>query len=119
MAPSPLPKYVYKIIPAAPPTPIPDQYPLSDLDKADGFVHLSTASQIPETLSLFFQSATSVWILKLRFTFTDKVTYENGDGCPHLRGNFGAADVEDAKELIRSDDQDWKSATKNYAEWLI
>ncbi|ETS82241.1 hypothetical protein PFICI_07243 [Pestalotiopsis fici W106-1] len=119
MAPSPLPKYVYKIIPSAPPTPIPDQYPLSDLDKADGFVHLSTASLIPETLSLFFQSASSVWIFKLRFTFTDKVTYENGDGYPHLHGNFGAADIEDTKEFTRSEGQDWKAATKNYAEWLV
>lgn len=45
MAPSPLPKFVYKIVPSAPPSPIPDEYPLSDLDKADGFVHLSTADQ--------------------------------------------------------------------------
>lgn len=46
MAPSPLPKFVYKIVPSAPPSPIPDEYPLSDLDKADGFVHLSTADQV-------------------------------------------------------------------------
>jgi uncharacterized protein (DUF952 family) len=43
--PSPLPEYVYKIIPSAPPDPIPSSYPLSDLDKQDGFVHLSTSWQ--------------------------------------------------------------------------
>ena len=41
-----LPKYVYKIIPTAPPEPLPAEYPLSELDQNDGFVHLSTAEQV-------------------------------------------------------------------------
>jgi len=44
--PSPLPEFVYKITPTAPPDPIPEAYPLSDLDRQDGFVHLSTAQQV-------------------------------------------------------------------------
>lgn len=43
--PSPLPRYVYKIIPEAPPSPLPAEWPLSDLDRNDGFIHLSTAKQ--------------------------------------------------------------------------
>jgi uncharacterized protein (DUF952 family) len=45
-APSPLPEFVYKITPAAPPNPIPEEYPLSELDQKDGFVHLSTGWQV-------------------------------------------------------------------------
>jgi hypothetical protein len=43
--PSPLPEFVYKITRTAPPDPIPEQYPLSDLDRQDGFVHLSVSWQ--------------------------------------------------------------------------
>lgn len=49
MAPDPLPTYIYKISPSQPPSPIPKEYPLSDLDRNDGFVHLSTASQVSFT----------------------------------------------------------------------
>ncbi|KAI1850731.1 hypothetical protein JX265_004442 [Neoarthrinium moseri] len=119
MAPSSQRTYVYKIIPTAPPSPIPDEYPLSDLDKTDGFVHLSIASQIPTTAGLFFQSASSLWVLKLRFTFADKVTYENGEECPHLHGNFGAADVEDAKEFTRGEGEKWEDAFRRQEGWLV
>lgn len=46
--PTPLPTYVYKIVPTAPPSPIPAQYPLSELDQKDGFVHLSIAKQVSQ-----------------------------------------------------------------------
>ncbi|KAH8671112.1 hypothetical protein BX600DRAFT_509814 [Xylariales sp. PMI_506] len=119
MPPSPLPTYAYKILPGQPPSPIPVEYPLSELDQTDGFVHLSTASQIPTTAGLFFTEATSLWILKLRFTFADKCTWENGDGCPHLRGNFGAADTEDTKQFVRSEGETWEDAFSKQAGWLI
>ena len=54
--PNPLPQYVYKIIPAPPPSPIPDSFPLSELDKKDGFVHLSAAFQVCRGFSFFFSS---------------------------------------------------------------
>lgn len=40
------PKYVYKIVPTEPTEPIPQEFPLSDLDKQDGFIHLSTGQQV-------------------------------------------------------------------------
>lgn len=44
-------QFVYKILPSEPQAPIPVAYPLSDLDRADGFVHLSTGKQVePATL---------------------------------------------------------------------
>jgi uncharacterized protein (DUF952 family) len=47
-APNPLPKYIYKIVPADP-QPLPEALPLSDLDRNDGFLHLSTAAQVQLT----------------------------------------------------------------------
>lgn len=41
------PKYIYKISPTPPPEPIPPIYPPSELDEKDGFIHLSTAAQVP------------------------------------------------------------------------
>lgn len=52
MAPDDLPKFVYKIVPAAPPEPLPTEYPLSVLDETDGFVHLSTAEQVSSAAEL-------------------------------------------------------------------
>ncbi|KAK7964920.1 hypothetical protein PG996_000718 [Apiospora saccharicola] len=104
--PSPLPKYLYKILPAAPPSPIPETYPPSDLDKQDGFTHLSDAEQVPRIADMFFAQAASLWVLKLRFStpFAEKTRWEGPmDGCAHLYGEFGAADVEDAKEFSRSE----------------
>ena len=46
MSPDPIPTYVYKIVPTAPPEPLPAEYPLSELDQTDGFVHLSTPVQV-------------------------------------------------------------------------
>ncbi|GKT91223.1 hypothetical protein Ct61P_09073 [Colletotrichum tofieldiae] len=45
-APTEMPQYLYKIVPEAPPSPLPAEYPLSDLDRNDGFIHLSTADQV-------------------------------------------------------------------------
>ncbi|OTA70322.1 hypothetical protein K449DRAFT_460107 [Hypoxylon sp. EC38] len=120
MVPSPLPQFVYKIVPSAPPTPIPSQYPLSELDQKDGFVHLSTGTQIPITADLFFKEATTLWVIKIRFApaFHSATTWEV-EGCPHLYGNFGADDVEDVKEFSRLDGQSWKESMKNDGGWLV
>jgi hypothetical protein len=75
--------------------------------------------QIPITAGLFFKPATSLWVLKLRFTFVDKTTWEGGDGCPHLQGNFGAADVEGSKEFIRGEGESWEEALAREKEWLV
>ncbi|KAK6950953.1 hypothetical protein Daesc_007481 [Daldinia eschscholtzii] len=120
MAPSPLPEFVYKIVPSAPPTPIPSEYPLSELDRKDGFVHLSVGSQIPITADLFFKDATTIWVLKLRFApkFHSATTWEV-EGCPHLYGNFGAEDVDSVKQLSRLDGESWKEALKKESDWLV
>ncbi|KAI4863874.1 hypothetical protein F4820DRAFT_425700 [Hypoxylon rubiginosum] len=120
MAPEPLPTFVYKIVPSAPPTPIPSEYPLSELDQKDGFVHLSIGTQIPITSDLFFKEATTIWVLKIRFTpkFHSATTWEI-QGCPHLYGNFGSEDVDSVKEFSRSGGETWKESMKKEAGWLV
>ncbi|KAI1763936.1 hypothetical protein GGR53DRAFT_466797 [Hypoxylon sp. FL1150] len=120
MAPEPLPEFVYKIVPSAPPTPIPSEYPLSELDQKDGFVHLSTGTQIPLTADLFFKEATAIWVIKIRFApkFHSATTWEI-PGCPHLYGNFGAGDVDSVKEFSRAGGETWKESMKKEAAWLV
>lgn len=43
--PNPLPKYIWKILDSDP-SPLPEGLPLSDLDRGDGFIHLSTPEQV-------------------------------------------------------------------------
>ncbi|TRX95278.1 hypothetical protein FHL15_003970 [Xylaria flabelliformis] len=107
--PNPLPTYVYKITPTAPPSPIPTQYPLSELDQKDGFIHLSIAKQIPITAGLFFKDSTTIWVLKLRFKpeFYGATNWDT-PGCPHLYGNFGADDVEEVEKFSRSEGASWE-----------
>jgi uncharacterized protein (DUF952 family) len=66
-------------------------------------------SQIPITADLFFKESTELWILKIRFApFEKDTTWEvPGGGCPHLHGNFGAADVEDVSAFTRDNGHDW------------
>ncbi|KAI1502867.1 hypothetical protein F5X99DRAFT_407673 [Biscogniauxia marginata] len=125
--PSPLPTYVYKIVPSAPPSPLPASYPLSELDQKDGFVHLSTATQIPTTADLFFGSSARLWVLKVRFAdkFHADTTWEV-PGCPHLYGNFGAGDVEGVREFSRPGGDaggvsgSWKDAiAEQEGGWLV
>ncbi|KAI0009868.1 hypothetical protein F4779DRAFT_339815 [Xylariaceae sp. FL0662B] len=120
MAPSPLPAFVYKIVPTAPPTPLPAEYPPSDLDQKDGFIHLSTGTQIPLTADLFFAEDTSLWVLKIRFAekFHAATTWEV-EGCPHLYGNFGAQDVDGVKEFSRAEGESWKEVMKKESGWLV
>ncbi|KAI1335415.1 hypothetical protein F5Y15DRAFT_419903 [Xylariaceae sp. FL0016] len=118
--PSPLPNYVYKIVPTAPPTPLPSEYPLSELDQKDGFVHLSTATQIPTTASLFFASSTSLHVLKIAFApkFHEKTNWDV-PGCPHLYGNFGVEDVADVQEFTRKEDEGWEEAMMRQGDFLV
>ncbi|PSN72129.1 hypothetical protein BS50DRAFT_569671 [Corynespora cassiicola Philippines] len=77
-APSPLPTYLYKILPSAPPSPLPERLPLSDLDRNDGFIHLSTSEQTASTADKFFSDFTELWLLKIKYDVLAKGT--DGDG---------------------------------------
>ena len=68
------PTYVYKLIPSTtpPPDPLPDRLPLSSLDTQSGFIHLSTASQIPGTLKHFFKDEPHVHVLRIKYASVEK-----------------------------------------------
>jgi uncharacterized protein (DUF952 family) len=66
-APSPLPKYLYKILPSAPPAQLPSRLPLSDLDRKDGYIHLSTSEQVASTADKWFDSFSELWLFKIKY----------------------------------------------------
>ena len=111
------PQYLYKILDEAPPQPLPDTLALSDLDKHDGFIHLSTAEQTPQTASLFFNSHTQLWILKLNAKAIDgRIDYSTDpkagveNGCAHVHESqfgLGRSNIVEVLKAERSDDQPW------------
>jgi uncharacterized protein (DUF952 family) len=107
------PTFWYKILDQAPPSPLPETLPATDLDEHDGFIHLSTASQIPITAGLFFKTHKSIWVLKLRREKIDgRVDYppELGESCPHIHDSptgLGKHNIEDVIELKREEGQKW------------
>ncbi|KAL7923588.1 hypothetical protein ACQKWADRAFT_288715 [Trichoderma austrokoningii] len=115
-SPEPRPTHVYKILSSVPINPFPLVYPLSELDAKDGFVHLSTAVQVPNTADLFFAEAPALWVVKFKLEkLADPVKWEGG--FPHLYGNFGARDVVSFAKFERREEQrwvDWMLA----ADWL-
>merc|ERR1712230_251844 len=139
--PSPPPTYVYKILETARsnprflfPTPIPAShlFTLPPLDEKDGFVHLSTAKQLPGTLSRFFAEHSEVVLLKMeykRLSAWKDVRWEgtsSGEAFPHLYGyGIEGEMVESYKELKRGEQGEkldsWQDALKKLEQegWLV
>lgn len=85
--PTPLPKYIYKILPPSPPPslPLPLALPVSDLDKRDNFIHLSTSAQILGTLRNFFRDEEHVYILRIPYEGVSRyIIWEDTKGTPML-----------------------------------
>ena len=120
-APSPLPQYLYKILPEAPPDPLPSSFPKSALDEKDGFIHLSTAEQIPGTASLIYAHANSLSLLKIPLDRIEEATKWEATGSgyfPHLyRAELVREDVVDVKEFRRESGKQWTEVLINDA-WL-
>ena len=128
------PTYVYKLVPytAPPPTPLPIALPVSELDQTSGFVHLSTASQIPNTLKFFFTNDPSVYILRLPYDPIEKdIKWEDpkaevcgpraGEGMfPHLYNGFklGREEVDSMQSWTRSE-SGWGEALEQAEHWLV
>ena len=119
--PSSLPKCVYKILLEAPPTPLPASLPLSELDAKDGFIHLSTAEQVPATADRFFAATHKLCLLKIELERVAKdLKWEDADSnCfPHVYGPMpGKDEVVDVKVFERSDGEGWASVWKK-DQWL-
>ncbi|KAF9491643.1 hypothetical protein BDN71DRAFT_1452487 [Pleurotus eryngii] len=127
--------YVYKLIHAStpPPDPLPESLPLSEFDVQSGFIHLSTARQVPGTLKQFFTNEPRMYVLRIPIRAIEKdVRWEApsvpvsrdgvGDGTfPHLYSEkLGSAEVESVA-LWEKGEGTWDKAlgTEEVVSWLI
>ena len=121
-APSPIPTYIYKILHQLPPSPLPDALPLSPLDAKDGFIHLSTASQVPKTAELIFSDINILWLLKIPLKHIEaNIKWEETKSgyFPHLyEERLGGDTVLDVKEVKREGDESW-GTTMSREQWLV
>ncbi|KAL2047357.1 hypothetical protein N7G274_001378 [Stereocaulon virgatum] len=120
-APIPLPEYVYKIVPEASLDPLPSTLPLSALDAKDGFIHLSTADQIPATAGRFFSQYNSLSLLKIPLARIEKKVKweESSSGCfAHLYGaDISRKEVVESKDFKKKDTDEWTKVLEKDA-WL-
>ncbi|KAG1817381.1 hypothetical protein EV424DRAFT_1036850 [Suillus variegatus] len=128
------PTYIYKLIPtsAAPPDPLPDRLPVSDLDLTDGFIHLSTARQVPNTLINIFKDHDKVYVLRIPYDPVEtNIKWEDpkaevcgprgGEGMfPHLYNEFklGKDEVESV-QLWENGPGGWDSVLQAAEAWLV
>ncbi|KAG8221803.1 hypothetical protein J3R82DRAFT_2136 [Butyriboletus roseoflavus] len=136
------PTYIYKLVHYTSPVPldpaaIPDALPISTIDKTSGFIHLSTASQIPGTLVHFFGSDPQIFVLRLRYDTLKRlgqIKWESpeGDVCgsrpgeglfPHLYNELrlGREEVESVRVLERGEGgwQEVIEKDEGFKAWLV
>ena len=80
------------------------------------------------TADLYFGGAATLWVLKLRLADLGgggggETRWEGPRGCAHLYGEFGAAEVEDARAFVRAAaaGESWSAALarEGQAGWLV
>lgn len=81
--------------------------PLREIDRQDGYIHLSTRSQVLETARLHFADADDLLALEVALApLGDAVKFEvapkRGEAFPHLYGVLRRADVNAAIRLVRT-----------------
>ncbi|KAI0733158.1 hypothetical protein C8Q72DRAFT_873841 [Fomitopsis betulina] len=133
------PTYIYKLIPsstsASIPTPLPAALPVSELDQASGFIHLSTSKQVPNTLKYFFASESRVYVLRLAVSPLEElklIRWEDpkaevcgprgGEGMfPHLYNGLklGKDEVDSVATWARGESERWEDVVKREESWLI
>lgn len=78
-----LPRYIYKLVPSTAPVvePLPESLPVSELDQTSGFIHLSTALQVPNTLKFFFKEEPLAYLLRIDYgRVAQDIRWESPDG---------------------------------------
>ncbi|KAL1925278.1 uncharacterized protein VTP21DRAFT_161 [Calcarisporiella thermophila] len=122
MEPNPPPAYIYKILlPSEISTSSPDSCTaLTDLptvisptpfDLASGFVHLSSAGQVIDTLRRFFAEVDKILLLRIEYdSIRNQIQWEDvplEEGTvkfPHLFGEIKKSNVNDLKWVERNGD---------------
>jgi len=78
------------------------------IDVQDGFIHFSTAGQLPETLSKHFSGQQPLWILEVSVDEqTSKLKWEESRGgnlFPHLYRSLELTEVQKSEEIYCLDD---------------
>lgn len=78
-----LPLYLYKLVPSSSPVrePLPERLEVSEIDQKSGFIHLSTAFQVPGTLNSFFQNEPLVYVLRIPYeSINPDIRWESPEG---------------------------------------
>lgn len=102
------PRTVFKILAADVPAAGDGQVPLMPIDLEDGFIHLSTAQQLSETLALHFRGQSNLSILAIRTAdIHANLRWEPSRGgqlFPHVYGSIPvSAVVNEAKIDVAED----------------
>ncbi|KAL4074356.1 hypothetical protein V8B97DRAFT_701036 [Scleroderma yunnanense] len=136
------PTYIYKLISHTSRTPtsvdnLPERLPVSDIDERSGFIHLSTAVQIPNTLKFFFRDDPEVYLLRISYDQVEKnIRWEDpkaevcgprgGEGMfPHLYNGLklGRDEVQNVTVLSRRTGDNvaegWDVALQAVEDFLI
>ncbi|RAL08234.1 DUF952 domain-containing protein [Aspergillus homomorphus CBS 101889] len=127
------PFFTYKLIPSTSPVrePLPDRLPVSELDNQSGFIHLSTAFQVPNTLKLFFKDEPLVYVLRIPYDNVQKyIKWENPEGTvcgsrpkeglfPHLYNGLKLGKDEVESIAIWTNEDGWDKALMQAKPWLL
>ncbi|CCG84800.1 protein of unknown function [Taphrina deformans PYCC 5710] len=106
-------QFVYKIGTVFPHLKAADILPISDLDKNDGFIHLSTREQVPGTVGRFFKQDTQITLLKIRTSdIAAKTRWEESKShgvFPHIYGDLLGSDILESKTYRIEDPGNWEA----------
>lgn len=85
----------------------------ADVDRADGFVHLSAAHQVRETAEKWFAGQTDLWLVTIDVERVDAgslrwETSRGGDAFPHVYGEIGL------EAVVRADRLPWSDGRFNW-----
>ncbi|KAJ5748467.1 uncharacterized protein N7511_010163 [Penicillium nucicola] len=127
------PRYIYKIVPSTAPVrePIPERLAVSDLDQDSGYIHLSQAHQVPNTLKTFFTEEPLVYVLRIEYhRVIQDIKWESPDGkvsglrpgeglFPHLYNGLRLGREEVESVAIWQNDEGWDKALTGAKPWLL
>ncbi|RHZ47205.1 DUF952 domain-containing protein [Aspergillus thermomutatus] len=128
-----LPYYLYKLVPSTSPVrePLPERLPVSQLDQESGFIHLSTALQVPNTLKCFFKDEPLVYVLRIEFDqVMPDIRWESPDAkvCgprpdeglfPHLYNGLKLGKDEVESIAVWTNEGRWDKAISQAKPWLL
>ena len=80
---------------------------ITDLDQKDGFIHLSSASQLNATLALYFSQEEQVVLLQIKESeiakdLTREISEKRGGEFAHLYGELSTKKISQSWHLDRS-----------------